>query len=302
MKFLLSALMATALMIGSMTSVRAEIYQQGIVYVNYEREGEAAVIATDVDNNGVPDVVEDIATQINAARAVFHDEFGFPDPLGSARYKNVKTIEVDICAKKDMNNKNGLAFSGVRKKSKHNPNESALHIKIASTVDPHKNSTPTHEYFHLIQYGATYFRNGWYLEGMARWSQDAVQEIKKYPTDKNLSWTLKDKASEAKIFAGKYGVAKLLWYPLSVDLKDKQKISSKLIKKYRYVDGAAVFKDNVFYGPNVMKRVLASMKSVEDEAANEFGGRKKWIKDGVRNAQNNKYILKCVRDIYNERK
>ena len=97
-------------------------------------------------------------------------------------------------------------------------------------------------------------------------------------------------------------MAQLLWYPLSVDLKDKQKISSKLIKKYRYVDGAAVFNDNVFYGPNVMKRVLASMKSVEDEAANEFGGRKKWIKDGVRDAQNNKYILKCVRDIYNERK
>ena len=46
----------------------------------------------------------------------------------------------------------------------------------------------------------------------------------------------------------------------------------------------------------------AVIRFVEDEAANEFGGRKKWVKDGVRNAQNNKYILKCVRDIYNERR
>ena len=298
MRILLSALL---ILLASMTTVSAEIYQQGIVYVIYSREGEAAVKATDIDQNGVPDVVEDIATQINAVRAVFHDEFGFPDPLGSKRYKNVKTIEVNIKTKAVMNH-NGLAYSGVRKKSEHNPNESALHIDIASTADPHKNSTPAHEYFHLIQYGATYFRNGWYLEGMARWSQDSVDQIKKYPSDKNFSWTLKNKASEAQIYGAKYKAANLLWYPMSVELKDKAKIPSGIMKGYKYVDGTPVFKDNVFYGPNVIKRVLMEMKSKEDEAATAFGGRKQWIKDGVRDDQNNKYIMDCVRTVYDNKK
>lgn len=289
----------SALFIMSST-VNAAVYQDGIIYVIYQTEGEDAVSTVDINGNGVPDVVEDTAIQINAAREVFHSVFEFPDPLGSARYKNVKTIEVDLCAKKNMNNHNGLAFSGVRNKSKHNPNEKALHVKVDLTLNPHKNSTPTHEYFHLVQYGATYFRNSWYLEGMARWSQDAVQQIKKYPKDRNLSWTLKNKASEAKIFEGKYNVASVLWYPLAVELKDKQKIPSSVTKKYSYVDGTPVFQDNVFYGPNVMKRVLAAMKAAEDGAATAFGGRKQWLKDGVRNAQNNKYILECVRTIYNE--
>ena len=192
--------------------------------------------------------------------------------------------------------------SGINAESKHNPNESALHIDIASTADPHKNSTPAHEYFHLIQYGATYFRNGWYLEGMARWSQDSVDQIKKYPSDKNFSWTLKNKASEAQIYGAKYKAANLLWYPMSVELKDKAKIPSGIMKGYKYVDGTPVFKDNVFYGPNVIKRVLMEMKTKEDEAATAFGGRKQWIKDGVRDDQNNKYIMDCVRTVYDNQK
>lgn len=303
MKKFLSALIIflAAISIVNIQNVSAEIYQQGIVYVIYSREGDAAVKADDINANGVPDVVEDIATQLNAAREVFHDGFGFPDPLGSQRYKNVNTIEVDIRLKKDMNNQNGLAFSNARK-SKHDPNVRSIYCNIASTVDPHKNPTAAHEYFHLLQYGTTYFRNGWYLEGMARWAQDSIQKIKEYPSDKNFSWTLKDKASESKIYGVKYKAANLLWYPMSVELKDKTKIPSKIVKKYRYVDGSPVFEDNVFYGPNVMKKILLEMKSAEDKAAAAFGGRKQWIKDGVRDAQNNKFIMDCVRKVYDEQK
>ena len=297
MKQLLFSLM---FLLATISSASAEIYQQGVVCVIYERTGETAVKDTDLNRNDVPDAIEDIATQLNAARELFHDVCGFPDPLGSERYANAKYIEIDIDLRSRMGH-NGLAYSGKRK-SQIDPNAQALHVRIASSVDPHKNPTAEHEYFHLIQYGATYFRNGWYLEGMARWSQDAVQAIKQYPSSKKLAQTLDSPNSTAAIFKAKYNAANLLWYPLAVDGKDKIKIPSALIAKYKYVDGAPVFEDDVFYGPNVMKRVLLALKSKESEAAEAFGGQKQWRKDGVRSAKNDVFILECVRAVRNERR
>lgn len=280
----------------------AAVYQQGIVYVIYDEQNNVGSLnKNDMNENGVPDVVEDIATQVNAARELFHDVFNFPDPLKSDRFKNVTSIEIDIAEKSVMKN-NGNAFSGVRKNSKHNPNERALHIRIANTVNPHKNSTPAHEYFHLIQYGTTYFRNKWFLEGMARWSQDSVSKINKYPDGKNIPIVLNNKLSEQQIFEGSYNTAGKLWYPLAVNVHDKAKIPSSLMKKYHYVDGSSVFHDDIFYGPNVMREVLLTMKSKENIAAEKFGDANNWRKKGQRSDTNNKIILDCVREVYNNRK
>lgn len=293
-------LMVLTLMLSIVSTASAAVYQQGVVYVIYATEGDAAFKdQTDLNKNDVPDVVEDIATQVNAARELFHDVFKYPDPFDSGRFKNVHTIEVDIDAKANMK-VNGLAYSGVRKQSKHDPKERALHIKVANTVDPHKNATPTHEYFHLIQYGATYFRNKWFLEGMARWSQDAVSKQKKYPDGRDVSWTLKNKLSETQIFQGSYNVAGLLWYPLAVNLKDKAKVPRALMKKYKYVDGSDVFHDDIVYGANVMREVMRVMKSNEERAATAFGNAKQWRSKGQGAKQNNKIIFDCVKEVYGQ--
>ena len=276
----------------------AAVYQQGIVYVIYDETGDKAPKnKADINSNGVPDVVEDIATQVNAAREVYKDVFNFPDPLESPRFKNATSIEIDMESKTDMK-VNGQAFSASRKISKHDPNERAVHIKVANTFDPHKNATPAHEYFHLIQYGTTYFRNGWFLEGMARWSQDIVEKVEKYPSGVDVPVKLNNKTAENQIFDGKYKVASELWYPLAVNMKDKATIPSEITNKYKYVDGSPVFHDNVFYGPNVMRKVLLEMKSKEEVAAEQFGGVQKWRKDGQRAAQNNTIIMDCVREVY----
>ena len=295
-------LMTIALMFAMTTSATAAIYQQGVVYVIYDKEGARAVKNTaDINSNGVPDVIEDIATQMNAAREVFNGVFAFPDPLNCEHFKNVTTIEIYIESKAAMKSFDGLAYDRVRKKSVHNPNESALYLRIANTTDPHKNSTPTHEYFHLVQYAANYFRNHWYLEGMARWSEDAVTKIEHYPSGWDLSVTLKSSFSEKKIYHGKYNIADFLWHPLAVRMKDKTKIPSKLTKKYKYVDGSPVFQDNIFYGPNVMLKILRMMKTKEKVAAAQFGGFEKWLKEGRDAEHNNKIILDCVREVYHEK-
>lgn len=281
-------------------NVSAEVYQQGVVYVIYSVDGKDAVPNVDVNDNGVPDMVEDAATQINAAREVFNDVYKFPDPLKSERYKGIKSIEVVVAGRSKMKG-NGVAYSGANNKSRRNPNEKVLLIKIAADLKK-TNPTPAHEYFHLIQYGITRFQNSWYLEGMARWAQDVITEHKKYPKDKDFPYTLKNKLSEAKIFQGSYNTSDLLWYPLATALDDKNKIPSKIVKKYRYADGSPVFEDDIIYGANVMRQVLSALPDGEKRAVEEYGDQKKWRKDGYRNAQNNKYILDCVRAVYDAQK
>lgn len=293
--------MALALVFAFVQPASAAVYQQGIVYVIYDETGDKAPKDTaDINSNGVPDVIEDIATQLNAAREVFKDVYNFPDPLDSARFKGVTSIEIDIDTKESMK-VNGKAYSGVRKKSKHDPNESAIHIRVANTVDPHKNPTSTHEYFHLIQYGATYFRNGWFLEGMARWSEDAVSEIKKYPGGTEIPVTLNSTAAQNKIYQEKYKAASMLWYPLAVNMGDKDTIPSNVVKKYKYVDGSPVFHDNVIYGANVMRDVIKAMQSREETAAAQFGGMAKWRKDGQRADQNNQFIMDSVKEVHDSK-
>ena len=290
----------TAILFSSCSTGNAEVYQQGVVYVVYETEGENAVPNVDVNNNGVPDTVEDAATQINAAREVFNDVFGFPDPLKSDRYPDIKAIDVVVVGRSNMKG-NGVAFSGAHNKSRRDRKENVLLIKIAADL-PNSNATPAHEYFHLIQYGITRFGNSWYLEGMARWSQDSINEIKDYPKDDALQSDLKNDEFEKQLFDSKYKAANSLWYPLALALNDKEKIPKRLVKKYKYADGSPVFKDDIIWGPNVMKQVLLEMATKEEAAAEEFGGQKEWRKDGRNSASNNKYILESVRAVYNSKK
>lgn len=287
-------LLAVALAFAMIQPASAAFYQQGVIYVLYEDKD--ITNKADINSNGVPDSVEDIATQVNAAREVFL-AFDFPDPLQSERYKNVTSIEIDIEVMEGI----GVAFSGARKNFKNSPKERAIHFKVSSKVDPRKKQTPTHEYFHLIQYGATYFRNGWFLEGMARWSQDAVAKTK-YPDGKNISATLKSKAAQEEIFKVKYDAAGKLWYPLAVNMRDKATIPDRLIKKYKYVDGSPVFQDNIIYGANVMREIILTMKTKEAGAAAQFGGIKKWRKEGQRDEQNNPFIMESVREVYNSKR
>ncbi len=290
-------LMAFAFVFALIQPANAAVYQQGVVYVIYDESGDKAPKNNaDINSNGVPDVVEDIATQLNAAREVFKDVYHFPDPLESPRFQNVTSIEIDIDSRETMK-ANGYAYSGVRKKSKHDPNERAIRIKVANTVNPHKNATPAHEYFHLIQYGATYFRNAWYLEGMACWAQDCVSK-KKYPSGSEIPVTLNSKVVENQIYKEKYKAAEILWYPLAVNMKDKETIPANIVNKYKYVDGSPVFHDDIIYGPNVMRDVLKTMKTKEEAAATQFGGTKQWRNKGQSNEQNNPYIMDSVREVY----
>ena len=270
-------------------------YKQSPFVIVYHKEGDEAVPLDDNNHNDIPDRVENIAIQLTAARELYHTLYNFPDPLLSQRHakKQPQTIEVVIRNREKMKS-NGLAFSESTK-SKLNSKKFSLKIHIANTVDPVRNLTPTHEYFHLIQYGSTYFRNAWFLEGMARWSEDGIG--KKTNINSDLNQLMQDTTQIEQLFKEKYRAQQIIWTPLSVACEDKNYIPQNIQQKYRYLDGTAVFKDDLFYGANVMQKILHCLHKQENRAVNNFESRKDWIEKGQRSSSNNPFILQCVQTV-----
>jgi len=164
----------------------------GPIRVFYTVEGASAVPLTDVDANSVPDHVEDVAKQVWAAHQLFCGVLDFPDPFKSERDPNLTCVEVRIWDRNEIGGGNGVAFESAqraREIPEGTREDRAIVMSIGKHVDARKNVTPAHEFFHMIQYGTTYFKNSWYLEGMARWSEhglggDGVGETKYGPRDR----------------------------------------------------------------------------------------------------------------------
>jgi len=260
-----------------------QFYDQDIFRIVYSTEGVDGISAVDSNNNAVPDRVEDIATQLVAARDAFIS-LEFPDPLQSKRYTGVTGVMVILRARSSMHGQHGRAFS-MATGSRHFSGK-WLKIHISTDTNPSRNPTPTHEYFHLIQYGQSRFMNGWYLEGMARWAEDAINKNRVAPdaaidTEKALSTT--------------YDAADNLWHPLGGACGGPLHMHPSLAAGYAYVDGTPVFKDTKVNGPQAMRNVLTCLHEMEAAAADSFGGVPLWRKNGQRSPQNNSFILECVR-------
>lgn len=174
-----AALACLALCAGAATTGRAEEEERlhfvmDSVRVFYSVEGESAVPPDDRDGNGVPDRVEDVARQVWAARAYFCGVLGFPDPYAGERFGGANCLQVSLHHPDRIGGLNGVAYRRAQRARaipEGKPDDRALVVAVSTTVDPLRNATPAHEFFHLVQYGATYFGNGWFLEGMARWAE-----------------------------------------------------------------------------------------------------------------------------------
>ena len=261
-------------------------YRFGVFHIAYSLQGEDAVAPDDMNTNGIPDQVENIAVQLMAAREVFHDVLGFPDPLSSEHYSQTEGVIVWLRSRSRMRGNRGLAFS-VASPSRHFSGK-WLKLQISTDINPRRNPTPAHEYFHLIQYSQANFKNAWYLEGMARWSEDLVQRV---PVARK-----KNDLSPEKIWESKYRANDMLWRPLAETCGRRAGISPELLQKYHYVDGSPVFHDAWVSGPQVMVDILFCLKRKEKEAA-ASEDLEVWRKKQQRNPANNPLIFDCVRDV-----
>jgi hypothetical protein len=276
----------------------------GPVRVFYTVEGSSAISLADANSNSVPDHVEDVAKQVWAAHQLFCGVLEFPDPFQSERYPGITCVEVRIWDRTEIGGVNGVAFESsqrARTIPDGKPSDRALVLSIGKHVDARKNGTPAHEFFHLIQYSTTYFKNPWYLEGMARWSEhglgrDGVGETKypsrgRWPQTSQQLQLLSDMSYDSEF---------VLWNPIASrsDRKGelpRSRLSTEL-RSLRYSDGTPVLRDHTLNGAPLMRDILLELGKLDDEAFQKLGYRD-WSEDNQRSSKNDPYIYQAIMDV-----
>ncbi|OXS28697.1 MAG: hypothetical protein BCS36_10690 [Desulfovibrio sp. MES5] len=311
------------------------IFQQGIFRIKFMREGEDAVPLEDTNNSGCPDYVENVAKQLMVAYHLFCIVGGFPSPLDSPRYKGTKYIDVTIRGNAAMRGLNGVAYDATSLRpdpknvdatlaDRDLPRVPVLVIGLNNKVDPKRNPTPAHEFFHQIQNGMAYSKNPWFYEGMAAFSEDAfrlrqgasaldnktrqatAQEFPPRekrqmgePTADSARSTLKaivhDPQYRASVFKSSYSAAKSVWRPLGNLCPDAGFVLSERdpIFSYSYSDGTPVLQNGNMAGFNLMRRTLEKLGKFETIPFLRFNYQK-WTEVNQRRPENNDAIVEAL--------
>jgi hypothetical protein len=282
-------------------AAETKVHQEGRIRVIYQTEGRDAVRPDDGNRNGIPDQVEDVLTQTVAARRLFVEVLGFPDPLQTERFRTASYLDIRFKGK-DTGIRNGTAFDELQR-SRGVPGDPTGTLCIAfcvvATLDPKTNVTPAHEYFHLIQYGVSYFKNKWYAEGTARWSERGLAAGALGPAKPLEAWPLpSDKASE--LFAMSYDAATAFWNPLAARcdacaaLPDGPALEQ--LQAMTYTDGSPVLKDLHFAGWRFVRDVLLELGEADDIAYRELN-HDRWSEANQFSPKNDVYILRAVEKV-----
>lgn len=302
---LLAVLVSASAATAQKQTVLTEHHVFGPVRVFYIKAGKDAVPLNDVDRSGVPDRVEDIAKQVWAAHQLFCEVLGFPDPLGSERYKKVNCIQVSL---RDLGGGNGLAFTSsqrARQIPEGKSTDRAIVLSINCKLNPIKNITPAHETFHLVQYGTTYFKNPWFLEGMARWSEHALarEGLGKvnYPSSGPWPQRLQYVQFLSKL---SYDAEYVLWNPIARQAGLNDLLSNRLLgeklSSLRYSDGTPVLRDRTLQGAELMRDIVIELGKLDDVAFEDLKY-DSWSEKNQRAEANSPYIYKAVMDVLRRR-
>nr|WP_275847559.1 hypothetical protein [Sulfurimonas sp. SAG-AH-194-I05] len=258
----------------------------------YDKKGKNKLLKKnkdDCNNNNIPDYIENIGLKLQVTSKILQESFHFISPLQSNRYKNkVKYIDVHVLNMKN----NGSGGDGIiyYKYKALLKNESAsLSIKLSRNLRA-KTQTPPHELFHLYQNGYTMFKNRWYTEGTARWSEYILKKgtgsRKKLPSTQNELERVLNKTYDTKYMWRRLAYlldknnGKFL-YPKGIDYK---------IKGY-----AQVIEDNRIYGYDFMRIFLENLSKMDKIASHDYGiPIYDWPEELQKSSQNNKYILKAL--------
>lgn len=134
----------------------------GMFRIHYTTRGSDA-IAGHADAAGT--LARRLGEQLERAHRFYSEVMGLTPPLASSRYPNLRAIDVHVIALEGKKGSTGDAAIVYRYRHFDDP-VPALTLSISSRWTP-GNLTPEHEVFHAYQYGYTFFKNAWFLEGMA---------------------------------------------------------------------------------------------------------------------------------------
>ena len=126
---------------------------------------------TDLTVPAVPGRLSDaalaqLAEQFGRANVLYSQQVGLLAPLQSSKYRTARSIDVHLLPLTKKMGDAGDAVVNYHYRLAPAP-VAALTISLSTRWQP-GNLTPEHELFHSYQYAYTYFKNAWFLEGMAR--------------------------------------------------------------------------------------------------------------------------------------
>ncbi|MEA1052775.1 hypothetical protein U5801_23620 [Lamprobacter modestohalophilus] len=229
-------------------------------------------------------VLEGLAEQINLAVRVYGQELGLAPPLALRRYAEVRRIDVHVL---DLGDRSGSAADGVHIFDyQHFGSEGpALTLAISNDWQP-PNRTPEHEVFHAYQYAYTFFKNPWFLEGLARSMENLFRDggWKNEPLPDN------DEALEA-VLAESYR-ADRMWNRLAL-LCDPG-----CEREPRTLHDGCEESDPPVCGRALVRPLLVALDIADDQAADDRDlSLTYWPEDEQRSEENEPYMLEALADV-----
>lgn len=141
-------------------------YVSDLFRIYYTSAGANAFVGRMAGAATSDELARRLGKQLDHGYRYYSGVVGLTPPFANPRYGNVHAIDVHVV---DLGGKNGSAGDTpfVYRYRYFDDSVPALTISISSHWKP-GNLTPEHEVFHIFQYGYTFFKNGWFLEGQAR--------------------------------------------------------------------------------------------------------------------------------------
>jgi len=268
------------------------VYQLNNFRVFYSLRGKNSLSdKSDLNRNNIPDIVENIALQLNVADQIYSNSLGFINPLKNKRYTNkVKYIDVHIL---NLQNHGSAGDSIIKYNYKYiKSSEKSISISVSNKIK-FDNLTPAHELFHIYQNGYTMFKNRWYTEGTARWSEFLFKKGtgKQHKLPQNIKQI-------DNLLSRTYG-AKFFWNRLLfLCAKNHRKFNiSRELKKVVYIGSQQkVIEENSIHGYIFLLKIFQNLDYYDDVLSSEKGIESfSWKESEQKSFMNNKYILLAIK-------
>jgi hypothetical protein len=224
----------------------------GTFQIHYAVSGPDAIgEQKDINGNGTPDVIDDLAQQLGTANDYYIRVLGLTSPLSQPRYRQVEKIQVLV---RNMREKTGLSFDeAVREPGQKN---CELLIVVSARLEFDRNPTAAHELFHLFQYGYAMFKAPWYLEGMARW----IERVFVAPGDTGRQSVRAPVRCQSVLQEG-YTASRFWRSAALVALSAPPAPPNRRLLKSRYVNSRRVIADDNFPG-DIIQFVLKRLQKL----------------------------------------
>lgn len=264
------------------------------IRVFYTLAGEhALVIQTDLNGNGVPDYVENVEKQADAARKAYN-LVGFRDPLESGRYRAATHIDINL-----GNIAGGAAYSepGIWGAVPQRGGVCAIRIDLSSGIAnyPGTWSIMAHEMFHLFQYGYSMMKRSWFIEPTANWAERIIRTGTMNHPDPTQKLPQTMEEMQTTVFSQTYPYN--FWSRLA-KIMDPAEDSIDLPEELRnatYVDGSLIFKDDKIRGFGFLSRFYQYLDA-EDAVVSQLYGWPEydWGSGNQNHAMHDARVLKVI--------